>query len=140
MSKEAGIRFNQEHNHACQRFGMDTRDHESLCYCERLLHRWHEAERIGTIRRDEPTGIPWTYAPDQDGMPLYRSREPLRVNASESISTAQKIAAKYHLCVHVDSDPDGCALYVCRAGDLAGREIQECYLSCGVAIEFPRGL
>lgn len=139
-SEEEKRWFHLQQNQICKRFGITTKDFGSLCYCERLLHRWHEAERLGTIQRDEPTGIPWVYEPDEHGTPLYRSQEPLRDYAKEHTEMAIKIAATYNLSVHIQNDTSGCALHLYRREDLAGRSIQECYLIYGVAIQFPRSM
>lgn len=140
LQGEANRWHHQQRNRICKRFGIATKDYESLCHCEQLLHRWHEAEQLGFIQRDDPTGIPWSYEPDEDGTPLYRSLEPLRDHAKESAGTAQQIAARYGLRVHIQTNPSDCALHLYKIDELAGRDIQDCFLSCGVAVQYPRHL
>jgi hypothetical protein len=106
----------------------------------RTLRRWYELEcgdgndrASWAIERDEKTDRPYmvTY-PHRSEKPTYRriaDRENGARRRLESIMSQHPDLTHY-----VQTDPRGESLYIMRAADVAGKDVDCCYSSFGVAV------
>jgi hypothetical protein len=112
--------------------GVSIDDAMALRRISMALHRWHELECNGAIKRagDVGDGAPFWHS-TYDGRRICRALDRER-GALRRLSV---ILSRYpDLTPYVQSDPRGCALYLIRPGDVPDGKEVESYYSRGVAV------
>lgn len=141
-----------------ERYGLDMETADKLRRIEMTLHRWAEAECNGEIQRDDPDdtvscapncasrvpcgectcdradrlGKPrFYYGPQMDKSYPIADRE-----AGALKRLAKIMEGLPHLVAYHQTDPRGCALYVIPKDKIAGRPLDQIYLSCGFGVSY----
>lgn len=121
--------------------GVTREDATALLRIEKTLHNWAEQE-CG----DGNEHASWSIERDETGKPFrvvhfhrhpYNTRvlrEPIADREKGALRRLAAIMQQYpHLAAYHQTDPRGCALYICRVEDLEGRPIETHYMR-GVAV------
>ena len=122
-----------------QRRGLSLDDALAVRRIAMTLTRWYELEcgdgndyQSWGIERDETTDLPYMVRYSNTGK-SWRSRVPDREKGA--IRRLDVIMDRYpELAYYLQTDPRGASLYLFRKDDLAGRAIDSCYSSVGVAV------
>ena len=102
---------------------------ETLRRAQITLHTWAEHECNGVIQRDDDTGKPRRYyGRNMDHSAPAPDREKGALARIAAVMSGHPELVSYH-----QTDPRGCALYIIRKADAAGRDISSVY-NRGVAV------
>lgn len=127
------------------RLGMTDSDAMALRRVAMTLHRWFELEcgdgnehgSWAIERDDNGDGPPFlVHHHYQHGRGKdYTSRTRIADREKGARKRLGKVLARYPgLVAYIQGDPRGASLYVLKAEDVAGREINQVYSTCGVAV------